>query len=65
MYNIGVIYHSQAMRAQGLNKEEYLEISKELYDKAEVYWKKALQLAPDNYPAARNWLKVTGTFNRK
>ena len=63
LYNIGIIYHSQAMRAEIVKGDDYLEISKELYDKAEVYWKKALKLAPDNYPAARNWLKITGRLN--
>jgi len=35
-------------------------MSKELFDKAGDYWMEALLLAPDNYPGARNWLKVTG-----
>ena len=35
---------------------------KELFDKAAEYWIQALKLAPDNYPGARNWLKVTGRF---
>ena len=60
LYNIGIIYHSQAMRADVQEGEEYAEISKALYFKAEVYWKRALKLAPDNYPGARNWLKATG-----
>ena len=43
-----------------------LNLSKELFDKAAEYWIQALKLAPDNYPGARNWLKVTGrlTENR-
>ena len=61
--NIGVIYHSQALRAQCYDTEEYLELSKELFDKAAEYWRQALKLAPDNYPGARNWLKVTGRLN--
>ena len=60
--NIAVIYHSQALRAQSLEEEEYVELSKELFDKAAEYWIQALKLAPDNYPGARNWLKVTGRF---
>ena len=60
LYNIAVIYHSQALRAQSLKEDEYLELSKELFDKAAEYWVQALKLAPDNYPGARNWLKVTG-----
>ena len=58
--NIAVIYHSQALRAQSLEEDEYMELSKELFDKAAEYWIQALKLAPDNYPGARNWLKVTG-----
>ena len=58
--NIAVIYHSQALRAQSMNEDEYLELSKDLFDKAAEYWRQALKLAPDNYPGARNWLKVTG-----
>ena len=58
--NIAVIYHSQALRAQSLKEDEYIELSKELFDKAAEYWIQALKLAPDNYPGARNWLKVTG-----
>ena len=58
--NIAVIYHSQALRAQSLEEDEYIELSKELFDKASEYWIQALKLAPDNYPGARNWLKVTG-----
>ena len=71
--NIAVIYHFQALRAQKLGDEciergqqlegdDYLELSKALFDKAAEYWIQALKLAPDNYPGARNWLKVTGRF---
>jgi hypothetical protein len=48
------------LRAQSLEEDEYVELSKELFDKAAEYWIQALKLAPDNYPGARNWLKVTG-----
>ena len=61
--NIGVIYHSQAMKIQTSDGEEAAEIAKELFDKAAEYWIQALKLAPDNYPGARNWLKVTGRLN--
>jgi tetratricopeptide (TPR) repeat protein len=61
--NIAVIYHSQALRAQSLEEDEYIELSKELFDKAAEYWIQALKLAPDNYPGARNWLKVTGRLS--
>lgn len=58
--NIAVIYHSQALRAQSSYDEYYQEFAKALFNKAEKYWIQALKLAPDNYPGARNWLKVTG-----
>jgi tetratricopeptide (TPR) repeat protein len=29
--NIAVIYHSQALRAQSLEEDEYIELSKELF----------------------------------
>ena len=58
--NIAVIYHSQALRAQSLEEDEYIELSKELFDKAAEYWRQALKLAPDNYAGVRNWLKITG-----
>lgn len=63
--NIAVIYHAQGIRAQSLStqsneKNEYQDISEDLFDKAAEYWIKAINLAPDNYPGARNWLKLTG-----
>ena len=55
-----------AMAGQGMTQtfddDEYIDLSKELFDKAAEYWIQALKLAPDNYPGARNWLKVTGRF---
>ena len=61
--NIAVIYHSQALRAQCVKEEKYNELAKELFEKAAEYWNQALKLAPDSYPGARNWLKVTGRLN--
>lgn len=58
--NIAIIYHAQALQAKRLDGEEYVELAKELFDKAAEYWLQALTLTPDNYPGARNWLKVTG-----
>lgn len=58
--NIAVIYHSQALRANSSYSEFYHDFAKALFNKAEKYWIQALKLAPDNYPGARNWLKVTG-----
>ena len=58
--NIAVIYHSQAILARNEEDGEYLELAKKLFDKAAEYWLQAIKLAPDNYPTAQNWLKVTG-----
>jgi hypothetical protein len=55
-----VIYHSQALQAKRLEKDDDLELSKELLDKAAEYWMQALKITPDNYSGPRNWLKVTG-----
>jgi len=58
--NIAVIYHYQGIRA---SEVENLEIAKTLFDKAGEYWKKAIQLAPNNYIEAQNWLKTTGRLS--
>ena len=67
--NIAIIYHSQGlnvlqMQNQGhdldLQNEEYIKLAKQFFDKAAKYWNQALKLAPDNYPGAQNWLKITG-----
>ena len=70
--NIAAIYHRQGllaleMASQDYNNEmeiseeyEYVELAKGLFDKAAEYWYQALKLAPDNYPRARNWLRITG-----
>lgn len=67
--NIAVIYHSQAVRAQNMYAEEegdeYMELAREFFDKAAEYWIQAIRLAPDNYPGAQNWLKVTGRLLKK
>ena len=63
-YNIGVIYHREAMRAKSFPGEEnYLELAEKLFDKSAEYWCQALKLAPDNYPGVRNWLIITGRFD--
>nr|YP_009244253.1 photosystem I assembly protein Ycf3 [Gelidium vagum]AMK96495.1 photosystem I assembly protein Ycf3 [Gelidium vagum] len=55
--NIAVIYHYQGLKAA--NKQKF-EVSKAMFDKAAIYWKKAIILAPNNYIEAQNWLKTTG-----
>ena len=66
--NIAVIYHSSGLKTLTLINEniddiqraEYRALATEFFDKAGQYWRQALKLAPDNYPGARNWLKVSG-----
>ena len=68
--NIAVIYHSQGIRARNLYyngnaSDEYFDIAIDLFDKASDYWLQAVRLAPNNYPTAQNWLKVTGRLIEK
>jgi len=66
--NIAVIYHSSGLNTLSMINEdfddiqsaEYRTLATEFFDKAGDYWCQALKLAPDNYPGARNWLKVSG-----
>jgi tetratricopeptide (TPR) repeat protein len=66
--NIAVIYHSSGLNTLTMINEdiddmqgaEYRALATEFFDKAGEYWRQALKLAPDNYPGARNWLKVSG-----
>ena len=70
--NIAAIYHRQGLLALEMSSQnydsameiseeyEYIELAKGLFDKAAEYWYQALKLAPDNYPRARNWLRITG-----
>ena len=66
--NIAVIYHSSALNTltmvnddiDDIQRAEYRALATEFFDKAGEYWRQALKLAPDNYPGARNWLKVSG-----
>ena len=66
--NIAVIYHSSGLNTLTMINDqvddtqcaEYRALATEFFDKAGEYWRQALKLAPDNYPGARNWLKVSG-----
>nr|QCI08017.1 photosystem I assembly protein Ycf3 [Plumaria plumosa] len=59
--NIAVIYHYQGLKAA--NQKKY-NISKSMFDKAAQYWRQAINLAPNNYIEAQNWLKTTGRLNK-
>ena len=56
--------HIQIQLDEPLGLAEQLKLADLFFDKAAEYWIQALELAPDNYPAARNWLKVTGRLGR-
>jgi tetratricopeptide (TPR) repeat protein len=58
---IAVIYHWQGVKAT--EKQEFAFASL-MYEKAAAYWQKALYLCPEGYPQARNWLTVTGKWDR-
>lgn len=55
--NIAVIYHYQGEKAKEAGD---LEGAEELFSKAAEFWKEAIQIAPNNYIEAQNWLKITG-----
>lgn len=56
-YNIGRIYHEKALACSIINDDEHNLLASEFYDKTVEYWNRALKLAPNNYPNARNWLE--------
>jgi len=55
-----VIYHYQGVKA---SEKQNLEVAKLLFDKAAEYWKQAINLAPNNYIEAQNWLRTTGRIS--
>jgi len=71
--NVATIYHYQATKAaekqinlndssSGVLKIDS-ELSNNLFEKAALYWRQAIKLAPNNYIEAQNWLKTTGREN--
>lgn len=60
--NIAVIYHYQGVKA---SEKKNLEVAKLLFDKAAEYWKQAINLAPNNYIEAQNWLQTTDRMSIK
>jgi tetratricopeptide (TPR) repeat protein len=59
--NIAVIYHYQGERAKEAGDGD---TSENLFDRAADYWKRAIQVDPNNYLEAQNWLKTTGRLHR-
>lgn len=60
--NIAVIYHYQGTKAF---EKQNVEVARLLFDKAAEYWKQAINLAPNNYIEATNWLQTTGRMNKE
>ena len=58
--NIAVIYHYQGVKA---SEKQNIDIAKLLFNKAAEYWKQAINLAPNNYIEAQNWLRTTGRLS--
>lgn len=58
--NVAVIYHYQGTKAF---EKQNLDIAQVLFNKAAEYWKQAINLAPNNYIEATNWLQTTNRFN--
>lgn len=58
--NIAIIYHYQGVKA---SEKQNLEVAKLLFDKASEYWKQAINLLPNGYIEAQNWLRTTGRQN--
>ncbi|CAM9093046.1 unnamed protein product [Discosporangium mesarthrocarpum] len=58
--NIAVIYHYQGVKA---SEKQNLIVAKLFFNKAGEYWKQAINLAPNNYIEAQNWLRTTGRIS--
>ena len=68
--NIACIYHAsgvklleypdQQFQIDDVQSAETRALATEFFDEAGTYWRQALIIAPNNYPVARNWLKMTG-----
>jgi tetratricopeptide (TPR) repeat protein len=55
--NVAVIYHFLGEQKLEVNDPDAANL---LFDQAADYWQQAIQLAPNNYIEAQNWLKTTG-----
>nr|QWK41835.1 hypothetical protein [Protohalopteris sp.] len=58
--NIAVIYHYQGVKA---SEKQNTDIAKIFFDQAAEYWNQAINLAPNNYIEAQNWLRTTGRLS--
>jgi tetratricopeptide (TPR) repeat protein len=55
--NTAVIFHYKGEKAAEAGNGEEAE---QWFSQAAEYWKRAIQIAPNNYIEAQNWLKTTG-----
>jgi tetratricopeptide (TPR) repeat protein len=55
--NVAVIYHFLGEQKQEAGDSD---AANSFFDQAADYWQQAIQLAPNNYIEAQNWLKTTG-----
>jgi hypothetical protein len=47
-------------RGEQAIEESDLESSEVWFEQAAQYWRQAIELAPNNYIEAQNWLQITG-----
>ncbi len=59
--NTAVIYHYQGEKAKEAGDNDGAE---SLFDRAAEYWKRAIQIDPNNYLEAQNWLKSSGRMRK-
>ena len=58
--NVAVILHS---RGEDAADEGRTEEAEDLFDQAADFWKQAINIAPNNYIEAQNWMKNTGRMS--
>lgn len=59
--NMAVIYHYQAERAK---EAADVDTADKLFNQAAEYWIRAIQIDPNNYLEAQNWLKTSGRMQK-
>ena len=59
--NIAVIFHYRGEQTKETGNSEEAD---GWFNQAAEYWKQAINLAPNNYIEAQNWLKTTGRSNK-
>lgn len=59
--NMAVIYHYQGERAK---EAADVDTADKLFNQAAEYWIRAIQIDPNNYLEAQNWLKTSGRMQK-